>query len=45
MQPRRTVPYMTPPLPPQFHQIPGVGEQVARPRHDFHADRRRDEAL
>ena len=30
---------------PQLHQIPGVGEQVARPRHDFHADRRHDEAL
>ena len=29
----------------QLHQIPGVGEQVARPRHDFHADRRHDEAL
>jgi hypothetical protein len=35
----------SPLLLPQLHQIPGVGEQVARPRHDFHADRRHDEAL
>ncbi len=28
-----------------LHQIPGIGEQVARPRDDFHADRRHDETL
>ena len=29
----------------ELHQIPGIGEQVARSRDDFHADRRHDEAL